>query len=95
MVKTSKKTLAALEKVFAAETDGRLPFQSKAKVYRDLCNAGLLQPMDRTFGVGMFAVIVQGYQLTHAGRYLYCSNCEDDDTEGVVEASAEKDSNAC
>src|SRR6266403_549672 len=76
---TNKKTLAALEKVFAAEIAGRLPFQSKAKVFRELRDAGLLTPMERTFGSGWSAITVSGYELTHAGRITYCASCGDAD----------------
>lgn len=76
-----KKVLNALEKVFAAEINGRLPFQSKAMIYRDLLAAGFVASMQRTFGQGWRAVTVSGYELTHAGRYLYCANCEDTDAE--------------
>ena len=73
-----KKTLAALGKVFAAEIENRLPFQSKAKVYADLCVEGLLEPMQRVVGRGFpVAMVFNGYQLTHAGRYAYCASCED------------------
>ncbi len=73
----SKKTLAALEKVFAAEIEGRLPFQSRAAIYKTLCEEGMLQPMKRTYSGydGQFAVNVVGYQLTHAGRITYCASC--------------------
>jgi len=73
----SQKTLKALERVFAAEIAGCLPFQSKAKVFQDLCDDGLLEPMQRKFS-GRFPVTVSGYQLTHAGRITYCASCEDD-----------------
>jgi hypothetical protein len=73
---TTKAELNALEKVFAAEIDGRLPFQSKAKIFKRLQEDGLLEPMERAF-CGRFAVTVTGYQLTHAGRFLYCSSCEE------------------
>ena len=72
----SQKTLKALEKVFGAEIENRLPFQSKAKIYRELCDQGLLEPMERTFG-GRLPVTVSGYQLTHAGRLAYCISCDD------------------
>lgn len=75
----SLKEIAALEKVFAAEIEDRLPFQSKAKIYQELCDRGLLQPMRRKFGSGWSAVTASGYQLTHAGRIIYCSSCEDED----------------
>lgn len=75
---STKKTLRALEKVFAAEIVGHLPFQSKAKIFAELCDVGLLEPMQRRFG-GRFPVTVSGYQLTHAGRITYCASCEGED----------------
>jgi hypothetical protein len=75
---TTKKNLKALERVFAAEIEDRLPFQSKALVYLDLCDEGLVQPMERTFAGGRFgAIIVKGWQLTHVGRLVYCMSCDD------------------
>ena len=75
---TPKKTLVALEKVFAAEIAGRLPFQSKAKLFGRLCDEGLLEPMERVLG-GRFPVSISGYQLTHAGRITYCTSCDGED----------------
>lgn len=72
-----KKALDALGQVFAAEIANRLPFQSKAAIYRDLVAAGLDQPMEPVAGSGWSAVKVTGYELTHAGRMLYCANCDD------------------
>ena len=71
---TTKATIQALERVWAAEIEGRLPYQSKARVYEKLRDEGLVETMQRHFG-GRFAVTVTGWQLTHAGRLLYCSNC--------------------
>lgn len=71
----TKAKLKALEKVFAAEVEGRLPFQSKAKIMQKLCEEGLVAPMERTFPGVFFSVRVKGWELTHAGRFLYCSNC--------------------
>lgn len=70
----TKKVLRALERVFAAEVNNRLPFQSKALIYLDLCDDGLVEPMELTFG-GRFPVVAKGWQLTHAGRIIYCSSC--------------------
>jgi hypothetical protein len=67
--------MKALEKVFAAEIEGRLPFQSKAKIFQSLCDDGLIQPMERRFGADRFAVTINGWQLTHSGRIEYCSKC--------------------
>lgn len=75
---TAKATLSALEKVFAAEIEGRLPFQSKAKIFKQLCDEGMLAPMEHQFGTGAFAINIVGYELTHEGRFLYCSSCVDE-----------------
>lgn len=73
----NRKELAALEKVFAAEIDYRLPFQSRAKVFQTLCNAGFLEVGRRMIGIGeRFPVTVTGYVLTHAGRITYCESCD-------------------
>jgi hypothetical protein len=73
-MRISKARLDALEKLFSAEIDGRLPFQSKAKIYVTLCDEGLALPMEVKLG-GRFPVRILGYELTHAGRILYCSHC--------------------
>lgn len=62
----------ALEKVFAAEIEDRVPFQSKAKVYIDLVEMELIQPYERTFGIGWSAVTCKGYALTLRGHIVYC-----------------------
>lgn len=67
--------IKALEKVFAAEVDGRLPFQSRAKIYDTLNAEGLVARMERKFGSDRFAVVVTGWELTHAGRLMYCMSC--------------------
>jgi hypothetical protein len=68
----SKKDIEWLGKVFEAEINGRLPFQSKSKELPALCDKGYLAPMKRQFGRGPFAAIAEGYELTHAGRFVYC-----------------------
>jgi len=77
---TSKKVLQALEKVFAAEIENRLPFQSRAKVYSSLCDDGLLAPMTMELG-GRIPLTISGYQLTHAGRITYCESCRNEPDE--------------
>jgi hypothetical protein len=75
--KPTKATILALERVFEAEINGLLPFQSKSSIYRDLMAAGLVEPMSRKFGTGWSGVTVSGYALTHSGRFVYCQSCED------------------
>jgi hypothetical protein len=73
---STKAELCALEKVFAAEIEGRLPFQSKAKIYDKLQERGMVDHAEQRFGSGMWRVTVRGWVLTHAGRYTYCKSCE-------------------
>jgi hypothetical protein len=74
--KITKKILNALGKVFSAEVFGRLPFQSKAKIYATLEDEGYVEKMERTFGAGQrFPITVSGYVLTHLGRMTYGQNC--------------------
>jgi hypothetical protein len=70
-----KAKLRALEKIFACEIEDRLPFQSKAAIYRQLLDEGLVDEMERHFGSGWSSVTVKGYCLTHAGRLKYCESC--------------------
>ncbi|MGH8261384.1 MAG: hypothetical protein ACREUG_17010 [Steroidobacteraceae bacterium] len=74
----NKATMDALERVFAAEIEGRLPLYSKAKIYDRLCEDGLVEFGTFNLGKDRFGVIrVQGWSLTHAGRLAYCMNCPD------------------
>jgi hypothetical protein len=76
MASVPKKVFDALGRVFACEIEGRM-LQSKAAIYRELVAAGLVEPAQRTYGKGWSAVTCSGYELTHRGRYLYCSSCDD------------------
>lgn len=71
-MKLLKRHIAALEKVFTAEIDGHIPFQSRAKVFEELYAAGYLSIEKRRFGAGWPAVTVTGYGLRHKGRIAYC-----------------------
>lgn len=79
----NKRELAILEKAFAAEVSGMLPFQTKSKVAAKLVDEGMLLPMETTFGRGTFAVVCKGYQLSHAGLLAYCLTCDDDEDETI------------
>lgn len=70
----TKRELTALERVFAAEIQNRLPFQSKARVFKELCASGHLEFVERyVLGSDRFgAITVSGYFLTDAGRMAYC-----------------------
>ena len=72
--------LKYLERVFAAEIEGRLPFQARpSKMLTRLADDGLIQTMKCELGRDRFgAITVVGWQLTHAGRLLYCASCDGD-----------------
>lgn len=68
-----KSELAMLEKVFAAEIAGSLPFQTKGQVATELCESGHLE-----HGVDVIhGVRVEGYWLSELGRMVYCQSCAD------------------
>jgi hypothetical protein len=67
-----KLHLKALERIFAAEIEGRLPLQSKAAVFKELEIMGYAEKGSEKFR----GVTVHGWYLTHAGRLTYCMNCE-------------------
>lgn len=67
----TKRFLNALERVWIAEIENRLPFQSDAKVFRELEAEGLIHRVIMTMG-GRFEVKVHGWELSHAGRLAYC-----------------------
>ena len=74
-------TIKALEKVFAATVENRLPFQSKAAIYKRLEAQGLIQPYSEINGRDRFGAIeVKGYQLTQLGMLTYCTSCTDQTT---------------
>lgn len=74
----NKRELAILEKVFEAEIDtGRLThlFQTKSKIAEKLVDDGMLNKRSHVIG-GRFPVTIEGYELTNAGRFMYCDSCD-------------------
>jgi len=69
----NKRVLNMLERVFQAEIAGELPYQTRAKLAKELEEFGYLQFARENLG----GVIVTGYYLTHSGRLAYCQNCGD------------------
>lgn len=77
----NKKELAMLEKAFDAELVGAFTgtgltlMQTRSKVAEKLVEDGLLE---RSVQCPKRApnIRLEGYKLTHAGRYLYCSTCD-------------------
>jgi hypothetical protein len=76
-----KAELEALEKVFTHEITRALskgtqfPFQSKAKIYRQLADEGFLREEKMTFRDRWGSMECTGWELTHAGRLAYCMTC--------------------
>ena len=68
-----KKThLALLEKVFTAEIEGLLPFQTRStKIIKELLEDGMVEPMVE-YQPGLGRLRIEGWQLTHRGRIAYC-----------------------
>lgn len=74
----TKARFKALERIFAREIEGTLPFQSRAKIYDEMAADGLVEFGTFNLGKDRFGVIkVSGWSLTHAGRISYCMNCRD------------------
>lgn len=78
------REMQMLEKVWMAEVENRLPFQTRAAMIKRLAAQGLVQPMETMVGKGHPQVRVTGWQLTHAGRVLYCSTCDAPQPQGDV-----------
>ncbi len=77
MSKVTDETVAALEKIYAAEIEGRLPFQSSAAIYKRLEALGAVERSSRQIPVPPLGeMTVSGWGLTHAGRLYYCTNCD-------------------
>ncbi|MBC2659791.1 hypothetical protein H7A76_30525 [Pseudomonas sp. MSSRFD41] len=73
MTGMAKSVFNMLEKVFSAEIEGRLPFQTKSKLAKEMEEFGYLEFGSERMGI----VTVSGYYLTHAGRLAYCEQCRD------------------
>lgn len=75
----TKRELAILERAYSAEINsalsGALPIiQSRSRVAEQLAADGYLQKRTIELG-GRLPVTVEGYELTHAGRFAYCATC--------------------
>lgn len=83
----NKKELNALGLVYSNEVERAVcepkhgfPFQSKAKIFKQLVAEGFLEERTVMHGASPFSVSFSGYELTHAGRLMYCMSCEDEET---------------
>jgi hypothetical protein len=72
----TKKEFKVLEKVFAAEIDGKL-YQGKCKTVKKLKKDGYVIEEEKILGRDRFGLIkVKGYRTTLKGHFYYCTNCE-------------------
>ncbi|AZF37720.1 hypothetical protein C4J88_2940 [Pseudomonas sp. R4-39-08] len=71
MTGMAKSVFNMLEKVFAAEVENRLPYQTKSKLAVEMEEFGYLELGSERMGT------VSGYYLTNAGRLAYCEECRD------------------
>lgn len=80
------KDRKALERLFAAEMNSQPIVQSKAAIYRELQERGLVEFVtERIYGTGgsvidRIPMTVSGWRLTLAGRFAYCGTCEGERT---------------
>lgn len=65
-----------LERVFAAEICGLLPYQCReSATVQAALEDGLINRVEAKMGSGPLRATVRGFELTHRGRILYCENC--------------------
>lgn len=79
----NKKDLALLERAFEAEINAAIegsprPMQTRATARASALVAdGLLAKCVEVWR----GIKIEGYELTHAGRFAYCLTCEKEPTE--------------
>lgn len=77
----TKRHMRELERLFDSEVCAALHggshlIRSRARIYTELEQEGLVAYATETIGHDRFGRIsVSGYELTHAGRLLYCASC--------------------
>ena len=72
----TKAELNMLERLFAAEIEGRL-LQSKSKLLSKLESEGYVQRAKREFQADRFGrIVVEGWCLTLLGNMTYCFSCD-------------------
>ena len=71
----TKANMKILDRAFDLETRGGL-LQSKSKRVKQLAIDGYLEPVKYKEGTGWLAVTIEGYKLTHKGRWAYCETCK-------------------
>lgn len=80
----TKRWYDALEKVYTQEIEGALrgwgrAYQSKARVYRELEEAGLVEETTELlrFKNGLPPMEIKGWELTLLGNFSYCMECDE------------------
>lgn len=69
----SREELTALDDVYIAELEGASPFESKKRIYKELCYVGLIEMVEAKISrhlVGKSPLSVSGYRPTAAGKIV-------------------------
>lgn len=79
----TKRELSLLEKAFTVEVTSAFDggpglLHTKSRLAVRMAKEGLLRHVKVTLP-GRFPVEIEGYVLTHAGRFLYCANAPEDE----------------
>lgn len=72
------RDLQILERIFTAEIENRLPFQTRGSRILRLQEQGFVQPM--VIRIGSPPCRVEGWCLTEKGRFEYCQSCGTEDS---------------
>ena len=77
----TKKDIAILGRAFDCEVRAALSkcspiMQTKSAIADCLVSEGLLEKSTERIGIAT----IEGYTLTHAGRFAYCAICEDEES---------------
>lgn len=80
-----KSEIDFLERVFAAEIEGRL-YQTKSKLAKRMEEDGYITADYKHFGNDRFGeIVVKGYRLTLLGNYTHCSSDRCSNAEEIDE----------
>lgn len=75
-----KSQLEVLGKVFHAEIEGRLPYQTRSAEAKKLAEEGYLEFGEVRHG----NLTISGYWLTEPGRFAWCQICADFDESEIA-----------
>lgn len=89
MSKLTKPVLRVLERIFAAEVEGRAPlYMHGSMALKRAMDEGLVEKIQWQHDPkdGLPPVRLTGYELTHRGRYAYGCACKDEPEPAAEDA---------